>query len=99
MRLDENISDNLFNQKYLPKINNYITLKINSLNTIEKNIYNLYSQVYRLPHINSNYDYYFPPKNSCISLQFLVFWVLVIYMELVVIGTFKVIILMLQIII
>ena len=75
-RLDEYISDNLFNKKYLPRINNYITSKINSLNTNEKNIYNLYSQVYRLPYKNSNYDYYLQHKNcwSCCTAWFLWCW-------------------------
>jgi hypothetical protein len=37
-RLEKHISDSLFNQKYLPIINNFVTSSINDLNQIEQNL-------------------------------------------------------------
>ena len=50
-------SDLLFNQKYLPIINNYINNSINKLNAYEQQLINLYNTQANLPYSSDNYDY------------------------------------------
>ena len=58
-RFGKNISDELFNNNYLPKINEYITSTINNLNQIEQNLKILYNSVSSKTYSsNVEYDYY-----------------------------------------
>ena len=57
-RFDKYISDSLFNKNYLPIINNYISNTKKNLDNYEKNLFNLYSQIYKkLPDSNLSHDY------------------------------------------
>ena len=58
-RLDKHISDSIFNKKYLPIINNYITSTYNNLIQKEKNLKDLYNSQASLSFSTStDYDYY-----------------------------------------
>ena len=58
VRFDKYISDSLFNKNYLTTINNYIFNTTENLDNLEKNLNNLYSQIYKkFPDINLNNDY------------------------------------------
>ena len=57
-RFDKYISDSLFNENYLSKINNYVSKTLKNLGNLEKNLNNLYSQISKnYPYYNSNNDY------------------------------------------
>ena len=58
-RLDKHISDSIFNKKYLPIINNYVTSTYNNLIQYEKNLKDLYnSQASLSSSTSTTYDYY-----------------------------------------
>ena len=52
-------SDDIFNSKFLPIINNYVSNTVNNIIQYRTNLYNIYIQVTNLPLYSSNtYDYY-----------------------------------------
>ena len=57
LRLDKYISDDLFNINYLPIIENYITKKLEDLNSHKQLINNYYSKINNLEQTDSDYDY------------------------------------------
>lgn len=58
-RLEEHISDKIFNKNYLSKINNIINENINRLNNVENRLRNLYAPMSRLSYSSDgSYDYF-----------------------------------------
>jgi len=58
-RLEEYISDKIFNKNYLSKINNIINENINKLNDVENRLSNLYASMSSLPYSSDgSYDYF-----------------------------------------
>ena len=59
IKLEKFISDSLFNNKYLPSINNFISTTYNTLNKIEEDLKTLYNSQSSLTYSSStSYDYY-----------------------------------------
>ena len=58
-RFDKHISDSLFNNNYLPLINNFVNTTYNNLNQIENELKNFYNSQSRLAYSSSSsYDYF-----------------------------------------